>query len=125
MKNPNTLITRFYGLYSIKPLDSNEKNVRFVIMNNVFDTELEIHEKYDLKGSTVGRSSQKDVVEIDLKKKKNIILKDLDITENKKKIKIEKKLKEQLLTQLKSDCEWLQTMNIMDYSLLLGILFVK
>jgi 1-phosphatidylinositol-4-phosphate 5-kinase len=125
MKNPNTLITRFYGLYSIKPLDSNEKNVRFVIMNNVFDTELEIHEKYDLKGSTVGRSSQKDVVEIDLKKKKNIILKDLDIKENKKKIKIEKKLKEQLLTQLKSDCEWLQTMNIMDYSLLLGILFVK
>jgi 1-phosphatidylinositol-4-phosphate 5-kinase len=125
MKNPNTLITRFYGLYSIKPLDSNEKNVRFVIMNNVFDTELEIHEKYDLKGSTVGRSSQKDVVEIDLKKKKNIILKDLDIKENKKKIKIEKKLKEQLLTQLKSDCEWLQMMNIMDYSLLLGILFVK
>jgi 1-phosphatidylinositol-4-phosphate 5-kinase len=31
--------------------------VRFVVMNNVFRTDLPIHRKYDLKGSTLGRSS--------------------------------------------------------------------
>ena len=31
------------------------KNVRFVVMNNVFATSLAIHHRFDLKGSTLGR----------------------------------------------------------------------
>ena len=31
--------------------------VRFVVMNNVFRTELHLHRKYDLKGSTYGRTA--------------------------------------------------------------------
>jgi hypothetical protein len=31
--------------------------VRFVVMNNVFRTELELHRKFDLKGSTWGRTA--------------------------------------------------------------------
>lgn len=34
-----------------------DMQVRFVVMNNVFRTDLLIHRKYDLKGSTLGRSS--------------------------------------------------------------------
>lgn len=48
MKNPSTLIAHFYGMYAIKPKKSG-KNVRFVVMNNVFDTHFPILEKYDLK----------------------------------------------------------------------------
>jgi 1-phosphatidylinositol-4-phosphate 5-kinase len=29
--------------------------VRFVVMGNLFCTDLEIHRRYDLKGSTLGR----------------------------------------------------------------------
>lgn len=33
------------------------KQVRFVVMNNVFRTDLDLHRKYDLKGSTFGRTA--------------------------------------------------------------------
>lgn len=31
--------------------------VRFVVMNNVFRTDLDLHRKFDLKGSTYGRTA--------------------------------------------------------------------
>lgn len=48
--------------------------VRFVVMGNMFCTELRIHQRYDLKGSSQGRSTKKD--EID----ESTTLKDLDLT---------------------------------------------
>jgi 1-phosphatidylinositol-4-phosphate 5-kinase len=47
--------------------------VRFVVMGNMFCTELRIHRRFDLKGSTQGRSADK--VEID----ETTTLKDLDL----------------------------------------------
>jgi 1-phosphatidylinositol-4-phosphate 5-kinase len=44
---------RFYGLHRIK-LPRGRK-IHFVIMNNLFPAHRDIHETYDLKGSTVGR----------------------------------------------------------------------
>ncbi|KAL9654925.1 hypothetical protein ABK040_008715 [Willaertia magna] len=115
MSNPNTLITRFYGLYSIKP--KGGKNVRFLIMNNVFDTTLFVSERYDLKGSTVGRSaSEKE------KARETPVLKDLDFKKDRKrKLKVGAQMKNLILHQLKMDAEWLESMKIMDYSLLVGI----
>ena len=71
-------------LWFIKPSQecSREANIcslfptlqfRFVVMGNMFCTELRIHRRYDLKGSSLGRSADK--VEID----ENTILKDLDL----------------------------------------------
>jgi len=54
--NPDTLMTRFYGMHRVKMLHLKRK-VHFVIMHSVFDTKQRIHRIYDLKGSTVGRSS--------------------------------------------------------------------
>ena len=51
--NPHTLISRFYGLHRVK-LPRGRK-IHFVIMNNLFPPHKDIHETYDLKGSTVGR----------------------------------------------------------------------
>lgn len=47
--------------------------VRFIVMGNMFCTELRIHRRFDLKGSSQGRSADK--VEID----ENTTLKDLDL----------------------------------------------
>ena len=47
--------------------------VRFVVMGNMFCTELPIHRRFDLKGSSQGRSTDK--VEIN----ENTTLKDLDL----------------------------------------------
>ncbi len=47
--------------------------VRFVVMANMFCTELHIHRRFDLKGSSQGRSADK--VEID----ETTTLKDLDL----------------------------------------------
>ncbi|KAF0979632.1 hypothetical protein FDP41_001300 [Naegleria fowleri] len=114
MANPNTLITRFYGMYSIKP--KGGKNVRFVIMNNVFDTTMYVAERYDLKGSTIGReASEKE------RKRETPVLKDLDFLKREKKLAIGPQMKSVFLHQLNLDAEWLEKMKIMDYSLLVGV----
>ena len=48
--------------------------VRFIVMNNVFETQLPIHRRYDLKGSTCGRGQG--AAEPD---GAGLILKDLDL----------------------------------------------
>jgi 1-phosphatidylinositol-4-phosphate 5-kinase len=70
--------------------------VRFVIMNNWFNTGLSLDEKYDLKGSTVGRTIgvPEDV------RKAGSILKDLDI---KRKVWYPEELRGKFLEQLKID----------------------
>ncbi|VAI51844.1 unnamed protein product [Triticum turgidum subsp. durum] len=67
----NTLITKFFGLHRVKP--SSGQKFRFVVMGNMFCTELRIHRRFDLKGSSLGRSTDK--IEID----ENTTLKDLDL----------------------------------------------
>ncbi|XP_062214864.1 phosphatidylinositol 4-phosphate 5-kinase 1-like isoform X2 [Phragmites australis] len=68
----NTLITKFFGVHRIT-LKAGRK-VRFVVMGNMFCTELRIHRKYDLKGSTQGRSTKKQNIN------ENTTLKDLDLS---------------------------------------------
>jgi 1-phosphatidylinositol-4-phosphate 5-kinase len=82
-------------------------------MNNVFQTSLRIHERYDLKGSTLGRCASEDE-----KKKENPILKDLDVSTN---IYLGKEKTDVVLKQLESDCGFLRENLVMDYSLLLGV----
>ncbi|CAN8269511.1 unnamed protein product [Cochlearia groenlandica] len=106
----NTLITKFFGLHRIKP--SSGQKFRFVVMGNMFFTDLRIHRRFDLKGSSLGRSSDK--VEID----ENTILKDLDLSYL---YFLEPSWREELLRQLEIDSKFLEDQNIMDYSLLLGV----
>ncbi|KAF8769064.1 hypothetical protein HU200_006988 [Digitaria exilis] len=67
----NTLITKFFGLHRVKP--SSGQKFHFVVMGNMFCTELRIHRRFDLKGSSLGRSTDK--IKID----ENTTLKDLDL----------------------------------------------
>ncbi|GLT89845.1 hypothetical protein SLE2022_078090 [Rubroshorea leprosula] len=106
----NTLITKFFGLHRIKP--SSGQKFRFVVMGNMFCTELRIHRRFDLKGSSLGRSADK--VEID----ENTILKDLDLNYC---FYLEPSWQEALLSQIEIDSKFLEEQHIMDYSLLLGV----
>ncbi|QCE05452.1 phosphatidylinositol 4-phosphate 5-kinase 9 isoform X1 [Vigna unguiculata] len=106
----NTLITKFFGLHRIIP--SSGQKFRFVVMGNMFCTELRIHRRYDLKGSSCGRSSDK--IEID----ENTTLKDLDLNYC---FFLEPSWRESLLKQIEIDSKFLELQQIMDYSLLLGV----
>ncbi|KAG1707177.1 hypothetical protein DVH05_026373 [Phytophthora capsici] len=50
--HPDTFMTRFFGCHG---LTMYGKTVFFVVMQSVFSTSLQIHERFDLKGSWVGR----------------------------------------------------------------------
>ncbi|KAM5559685.1 phosphatidylinositol 4-phosphate 5-kinase 9 [Rosa sericea] len=106
----NTLITKFFGLHRIKP--SSGQKFRFVVMGNMFCTELRIHRRFDLKGSSLGRSTDK--IEID----ENTTLKDLDLNYC---FYLEPSWRESLLNQIETDSKFLEAQHIMDYSLLLGV----
>ncbi|XP_073277945.1 phosphatidylinositol 4-phosphate 5-kinase 9-like [Primulina huaijiensis] len=106
----NTLIAKFFGLHRIIP--SGGQKFRFVVMGNMFCTELRIHRRFDLKGSTLGRSADK--VEID----ENTILKDLDLNYC---FYLEPSWRDDLLQQIETDSKFLESEHIMDYSLLVGV----
>eukprot|EP00164_Ancoracysta_twista_P012311 GFYU01019298.1.p1 GENE.GFYU01019298.1~~GFYU01019298.1.p1 ORF type:complete len:303 (-),score=45.07 GFYU01019298.1:9-917(-) len=111
VKYPDSLVCRFYGLHRVR--QGIGRKSHFCIMNNVFDTPYPIHLRYDLKGSTVGRqASDKE------KESEFCVLKDLDMTE---KIELSPNHATKLLTQLEKDAEFLAGLDIMDYSLLMGV----
>ncbi|KAG8368770.1 hypothetical protein BUALT_Bualt15G0081300 [Buddleja alternifolia] len=108
----NTLITKFFGAHRIAL--RHGKKVRFVVMGNMFCTELRIHRRYDLKGSSHGRFTNKDKID------ESTTLKDLDLTYE---FHMDRSLHESLFRQLSVDSAFLESQQIIDYSLLLGLHF--
>ncbi|KAJ6715458.1 PHOSPHATIDYLINOSITOL 4-PHOSPHATE 5-KINASE 8 [Salix viminalis] len=111
-KYENTLVTKFFGVHRITVRGG--RKVRFVVMGNMFCTELRIHRRYDLKGSTQGRYTDEDKVG------ENTTLKDLDLEYE---FLMDKLLRKSLFKQLSLDCRFLESQQIIDYSLLLGLHF--
>ncbi|KAK1426658.1 hypothetical protein QVD17_15335 [Tagetes erecta] len=112
----NTLVTKFFGLHCVKLSGPIQKKVRFVIMGNLLCTEVPIHRRYDLKGSSHGRITDKPETEIDA----NTTLKDLDL---KFIFRLRKDWFQEFCSQVNKDCDFLEQERIMDYSLLVGISF--
>ncbi|XP_073121538.1 phosphatidylinositol 4-phosphate 5-kinase 1 isoform X2 [Henckelia pumila] len=108
----NTLITKFFGVHSIAL--GLRKKVHFVVTGNIFCTELNIHRRYDLKGSSHGRFTRKDDID------ESTTLKDLDLTYE---FYMDRSLRESLFSQLSLDSAFLESLQIIDYSLLLGLHF--
>lgn len=83
---PHTMITRFYGLHKVKFTRTTRiERVYFVIMGNVFNTSQNISVRYDLKGSTYGRTSRKDPDQV---LSSTVALKDCDWLSDKRLINI-------------------------------------
>lgn len=113
--NPHTLLSRFYGLHRVK-LPRGRK-IHFVIMNNLFPPHKDIHETYDLKGSTVGREFPEEKAA----QNPRAVLKDLNWIKRGKSLELGPEKRALLTEQIRRDSELLKTLHVMDYSLLVGI----
>lgn len=139
--NPRSLLTRFYGCHC---LELYGKKFSFIVMANLFDTDLVIHSRYDIKGSWVHRNADlpkagKKVTCRECNRKyyyqstayddfncpvrlgghePNVVLKDNDLTQ---KIRLRESDSLLLFQQLKRDSNLLCSFGIMDYSLLIGV----
>ncbi|CAI2177055.1 1382_t:CDS:10 [Funneliformis geosporum] len=113
--NPDTLLSRFYGLHRVK-LPRGPK-IHFVVMNNIFPPHRDIHETYDLKGSTVGREYD----EAEATKNPRAVLKDLNWINRGRHLELGPEKRKLFVEQLEKDVSLLQRLNIMDYSILVGL----
>lgn len=116
--NPDTLISQFYGLHRVK-LPFGRK-IHFIVMNNLFPPHRDIHRTYDLKGSTLGREFIDQSItggEI----KRSVVYKDINWIHDNEQIKLGPVKRERFLKQLETDVQLLKRLNVMDYSLLIGI----
>ncbi|KIY53254.1 SAICAR synthase-like protein [Fistulina hepatica ATCC 64428] len=114
-ENPHTLLSRFYGLHRVKL--PHGRKIHFVIMNNLFPPHKDIHETYDLKGSTVGRLYPEEKAA----QNPRAVLKDLNWISRAKMLEFGPEKRALLTEQLRRDAEFLRSVNVMDYSLLVGI----
>lgn len=113
--NPNTLLSQFYGLHRVKiPYG---RKIHFVVMNNLFPPHRDIHQTFDLKGSTVGRDFKED----DLAANPRATLKDLNWLRRKMHFEFGPEKKRIFIEQIERDVALLQRLKIMDYSMLVGI----
>ncbi|ORZ13266.1 hypothetical protein BCR42DRAFT_73671 [Absidia repens] len=118
-RNPNTLLCRIYGLHRIK-LPRGRK-IHFVVMGNVFPSNKNVHEIYDLKGSTFGRFTP----EAEVDRNPDAVMKDLNWVKLGRHLELGPEKRRLLVSQLEKDIDALIKLNIMDYSLLIGIHGIK
>lgn len=153
----NSLLTRIFGMYAVQfPSDTTDNkssdNVDrwdgglfshshitndladdervYLVMHSVFPAAASafVTERFDLKGSTVGRECSS---EERRSKGANAVLKDLDLkrevdeernnNNNKYGIYIGRRNKAALMAQLERDIDLLHRCNVLDYSLLVGV----
>jgi hypothetical protein len=103
--HPNSLLCRFFGMHRLKP-----GKLHVLVMANVFDTERVVHQRFDLKGSTLGRRVSEAESRLP-----TVILKDLDFSQDKKAIRLGPERKSVLMTQIRADSSFLRDMGVMDY----------
>lgn len=117
MSNPNTLVNKFFGLHKVKPSHGGSRFCWFLIMGSVFPSSLPMHLTFDLKGATRNRT-----VKPSEQGKPGTVYKDNDFTNQKISFDVGAKA-DQLKLQLAKDIKLLETLKIIDYSVLCGIHF--
>ena len=120
-KNPQSMISRIFGLHKIifyRKKHKMQKKIYFCIMNNIFNTSLQIDYRYDLKGSTVGRKTS---YSDNTPKDNTIALKDLDFLAEGKKFVVGRENKDRLMKIIQADADFFAKQEIIDYSLMVGV----
>lgn len=108
-----TLLPQYLGMYRITV---NDVEHYLIVMRSVFSPRLTIHKKYDLKGSTVDRQAS------DKEKSKDLpTYKDNDFIKDEATIYLGKDAKEKYMLTITKDAEFLASLHLMDYSLIVGI----
>ena len=123
LDNPSSLLIRIYAMFTITtgkpgtssaPHRTSKHGKHFIIIPNLFATPRKIVERYDLKGSWVGRHTKLHAPDDRAKK----TLKDTNMENYIYLTTLRRRL---LIHQLKADSDWLKQHNLIDYSLLLGL----
>ncbi|CBZ55872.1 putative phosphatidylinositol-4-phosphate 5-kinase [Neospora caninum Liverpool] len=83
----------------------------FAVIGTAFDPFLGLHEAYDLKGSTVSRRAKPD----------DRVKKDVDWLEAGRRLDLRDEEAQTILRAHRLDCEFLETISVFDYSLLVGV----
>eukprot|EP00092_Neocalanus_flemingeri_P012407 GFUD01013375.1.p1 GENE.GFUD01013375.1~~GFUD01013375.1.p1 ORF type:complete len:630 (+),score=133.44 GFUD01013375.1:97-1986(+) len=113
-QNPRTTLPKFFGMFCYQ---CNQKNIRLVVMNNLLPSDIKMHLKFDLKGSTYKRKASKHE-----KEKKSPTFKDLDFMDLLPEgLLLEPETYTALISTMRRDCRVLESFKIMDYSLLVGV----
>src|SRR5258708_18702453 len=86
-------------------------------MNNLFPPHRDVHETFDLKGSTGGREYPEEKTQ----NNPRAVLKDLNWINRGRQLELGPEKRALLIEQLRRDSELLKRLNVMDYSLLVGI----
>lgn len=132
---PKSLLVRFYGMHRVKMsckkipetinyilsiclvrflLAVSRAPIYFVVMSSVFNSDLPIHVKYDIKGSTVGRLVSPDACSA------GKVQKDLNLMQSGRTLRLGPGLVDIFLETLSADAFFLRMLHIMDYSLLVN-----
>ncbi|KAH3762387.1 Phosphatidylinositol4-phosphate 5-Kinase protein [Pelomyxa schiedti] len=114
--NPDSLLVRFYGLYCIHFIGHLQTYA--IIMNNMFSGSYQPHERYDLKGSWIHRKVGKRHDD----NPTAVLGMDGDL---KRKIALPSQLATKITHQIRLDAQFLCSLGIMDYSILLGFHFTN
>jgi len=132
----DTLIYRIFGIYELK-MTANFK-IKFIVINNALNSRLvkdrgrkydpvSITTKFDLKGSWINRNNlpKEDGYLQTLKKQKipdgQKLLLDNDFNRKRKLVLEDSEIYKRLSQQITIDSNFLKSLNIMDYSLLIGM----
>jgi len=111
-QNPDTLLNKIIALHAIEIYGVV---IYFVVMENIFVANMQPHEKYDIKGSWVDRNTQH-------RTESGKLMKDNDLH---KRMIMRPHMKHMFLGQLEKDTSFMRDLGIMDYSLILGIYYMK
>eukprot|EP01090_Pellita_catalonica_P008633 TRINITY_DN19723_c0_g1_i1.p1 TRINITY_DN19723_c0_g1~~TRINITY_DN19723_c0_g1_i1.p1 ORF type:complete len:711 (-),score=81.49 TRINITY_DN19723_c0_g1_i1:84-2216(-) len=114
LENPNSLLsqTRVCGCFALRLPPS--RKLYLVVLANVFCTGNKMHERYDLKGSWINRSagsSHEDAPE-------DVLGMDLDF---KRSLNFPEGIGDLFKAEITKDARLLQSLGIIDYSLLVGV----
>ncbi|KAJ2355230.1 Phosphatidylinositol-4-phosphate 5-kinase, partial [Coemansia sp. RSA 2610] len=112
--NPHTLLSRIYGLHRIKL--PHGRKVHFIVMSNILPPNKDIHAQFDLKGSMQGRE-----LSAELASKPRACMKDQNWVKMRQRLHLGPTKCCAFVKQLIKDVTLLIRLNIMDYSLLVGI----
>jgi 1-phosphatidylinositol-4-phosphate 5-kinase len=110
--NPNSLLARFYGIFTIKV--KYMKPINIIIMDNLVGKHGEFMTRmYDLKGSTFQRITHNPT-------STKTVRKDLNFLEDREyRMVTREPLQKDLIKRMAKDKEFLKSCNLMDYSLLI------
>jgi 1-phosphatidylinositol-4-phosphate 5-kinase len=114
----STLLAKIYGAFT---LSCDGCLYRLIVMRNLFYGYHDPLYIFDLKGSTVGRKTIQDSSISIQEVPQGSICKDLDFLSLKGKLHLSDKHNEIIMNMLKKDVEILSSLDIVDYSFLIGV----